>query len=58
MKIVVDSMPDSPSECLFCANLFTDMCNIDDSLCYLSLKYNGERKCPYLIELNKLNVKE
>lgn len=51
MKFVVDSMPVWANECLFCANKYTDMCSIDDSLCYLSLKYKGERKCPYLIEL-------
>lgn len=51
-------MPEWANECLFCANVYTDMCSIDDSLCYLSLKYRGERICPYLIKQNKLNVKE
>lgn len=50
MKIVVDSMPDSPSDCLFCDDVFKETCYISNSLCLLNSDQD-KIYCPYLIEL-------
>ena len=59
MKIVVDSMPDSPSECLFCIDVYNDICQFDKETCVYSSYYDTSLNslygnsvyCPYLIEV-------
>lgn len=58
MKIVVDSMPDSPSECLFLKDCYKDTCKFDGTICVFSSQLNtskDKRIYPYLIELKELN---
>lgn len=62
MKIVVESIPDSPSDCLFLKDYYKETCTFDGAVCVFSIWIDNleeeNRICPYLIELNKLNVKE
>nr|DAG70929.1 MAG TPA: hypothetical protein [Caudoviricetes sp.] len=61
MKIVVDLMPNSPRDCLFCKDIYRETCRIDGDVCPLAdwsdiIKEKEEDKiCPYLIELNEVN---
>lgn len=54
MKIVIDSMPDSSSECLFLKDYYKETCKFDGAVCFFSSRLNiskEKRICPYLIEL-------
>lgn len=55
MKTVVDSMPDSPSECLFLKDYYKETCKFDGAVCVFSSCFDSikeeEKHCPYLIEL-------
>ena len=59
MKIVVDSMPDSPSECLFLKDYYKETCKFDGEICVFSSCFNSvkeeEKICHCLIELKELN---
>ncbi len=55
MKIVVDSIPDSPSDCLFLKDYYKETCKFDGAVCVFSSGLNiSEEKqiCPYLVELH------
>lgn len=54
MKIVVDSIPDSLSDCLFLKDYYKETCKFDGAVCvfssYLDSVKEEERICPYFIE--------
>lgn len=47
MKIIVDELPSYCGDCLFCSDIFYDVCDISKSRCALSKLED----CPYLITL-------
>lgn len=55
MKIVVDSLPCSPSDCLFLKDYYKDTCRFSEACCIFSSWLDNieedNRICPYLIEL-------
>lgn len=58
MRIVVDSMPDSPSECFFLKNYYENSCKFNGEVCVFSSWLDvpeENRICPYLVELKELN---
>ena len=58
MKIVVDSMPDCPSDCLFCDDVYRETCQFYGEVCvladYSDIIKEENRICPCLIELKEL----
>ena len=57
MKIIVDSMPDSPSDCLFLKEYYKETCKFDEGTCIFSSCFDNVKEqyriCPYLIELKE-----
>ena len=47
MKIVVDSIPEYPYDCIFCENKYCSICSISECRCELEKRND----CPYLFAL-------
>ena len=49
MKIVVDNLPSYCGDCIFCSDIYYDVCDISKSRCTLSRL----EECPYLMTIDK-----
>lgn len=50
MKIIVDNLPLYCGDCLFCSDIYYDVCDISKSRCTLSRL----EKCPYLMTIEEV----
>ena len=50
MKFIVDNLPSYCGECLFCSDIYYDVCDISKSRCTLSRL----EKCPYLMTIEEV----
>lgn len=52
MKIIVDNLPSYCGECLFCSDIYYDVCDISKSRCTLSKALSESEECPYLMAID------
>lgn len=50
MKIIVDNLPAYCGDCLFCSDIYYDVCDISKSRCTLPKL----EKCPYLMTIEEV----
>ena len=48
MKIIVDTIPRYPYDCIFCPNKYYDVCSISECQCELEKR----KDCPYLMTID------